>query len=533
MPKRYFHRYNKDLQLESYDHIIIGSGMAGLTLAASLAHFGETSLILEKHHKPGGFTHSFKRKLGYQWDVGVHYVGGLGKNRQLSNIFNFLSNDELEWESLGDVYDVIRVGNDSYDFVSGKKKHIAKLKEYFPEEEKAIDQYFEIIFESIQANQNFFLEKVFPPFLSKAVGGRMNNKFLSYSRKTTYEVMKSITDNERLITVLCAQCGDYGLPPRKSSFAIHAMIVNHFIFGAYYPKGGADRIAHYISKKIEAQGCKVYVNAGVDEIVVKDDQVAGVKIGDRFVAAKSVISTVGVNNTFKHLMSAELSEKCGYSLKNVKASTGHLCLYLGLDQSDEELGLPKHNIWSYEHDNIDQVLDEITTANAGQKFAYLSFPSAKDSEWQEKHPHKATIQALSLGKFEWFEKFQDQTVMKREEAYDAMKKEFEESMLKKLIELYPQIEGHIVVSEVSTPLSTQTYCNYEHGEIYGIDHTPERFDLPILRVQTKIKGLRLAGQDIVTAGVGGALMSGILCAASILKFRTLRLFKEIARFQKA
>ncbi|MFT5072561.1 MAG: all-trans-retinol 13,14-reductase, partial [Chitinophagales bacterium] len=120
MPKRYFHRYNKDLQLESYDHIIIGSGMAGLTLAASLAHFGETSLILEKHHKPGGFTHSFKRKLGYQWDVGVHYVGGLGKNRQLSNIFNFLSNDELEWESLGDVYDVIRVGNDSYDFVSGK-----------------------------------------------------------------------------------------------------------------------------------------------------------------------------------------------------------------------------------------------------------------------------------------------------------------------------------------------------------------------------------------------------------------------------
>ena len=31
-------------------------------------------LVLEKHYEAGGYTHVFKRK-GYEWDVGVHYIG--------------------------------------------------------------------------------------------------------------------------------------------------------------------------------------------------------------------------------------------------------------------------------------------------------------------------------------------------------------------------------------------------------------------------------------------------------------------------
>ena len=35
-------------------------------------------LVLEQHYVPGGFTHMFKRP-GYEWDVGVHYVGEMGE----------------------------------------------------------------------------------------------------------------------------------------------------------------------------------------------------------------------------------------------------------------------------------------------------------------------------------------------------------------------------------------------------------------------------------------------------------------------
>ena len=64
-------RYTDDIQEEKFDVIIIGSGMSGLTTAALLAQHGQNVLVLEKHFKAGGFTHTFKRK-NYEWDVGIH-----------------------------------------------------------------------------------------------------------------------------------------------------------------------------------------------------------------------------------------------------------------------------------------------------------------------------------------------------------------------------------------------------------------------------------------------------------------------------
>lgn len=59
----------------SYDIIVIGSGIAGLTAGALLAKAGKKVIILEKHNRPGGYTQSFKRK-GYHFDSSVHFTGG-------------------------------------------------------------------------------------------------------------------------------------------------------------------------------------------------------------------------------------------------------------------------------------------------------------------------------------------------------------------------------------------------------------------------------------------------------------------------
>ena len=58
----------------SFDAIIIGSGIGGLGTAALLARHGMKALVLERHYVPGGLTHTFHRK-GYEWDVGLHYLG--------------------------------------------------------------------------------------------------------------------------------------------------------------------------------------------------------------------------------------------------------------------------------------------------------------------------------------------------------------------------------------------------------------------------------------------------------------------------
>ena len=55
-------KYSKDNIKEHYDVIIIGSGISGLCCAALLSMEGKRVLVLEKHFKIGGYTHTFKRK---------------------------------------------------------------------------------------------------------------------------------------------------------------------------------------------------------------------------------------------------------------------------------------------------------------------------------------------------------------------------------------------------------------------------------------------------------------------------------------
>ena len=77
--------YKKKIELqETYDSIIIGSGMGSLTTAAILAKQGHKVLVLERHYEPGGFTHTFKRK-GYEWDVGIHYIGEVQRENSTSS----------------------------------------------------------------------------------------------------------------------------------------------------------------------------------------------------------------------------------------------------------------------------------------------------------------------------------------------------------------------------------------------------------------------------------------------------------------
>ena len=59
--------------------------------------------------------------------------------------------------------------------------------------------------------------------------------------------------------------------PGEGSFAMHAILANHYLFGASYPRGGASEIAFHIIPVIEKAGGKVLVRATVSKILVDEN----------------------------------------------------------------------------------------------------------------------------------------------------------------------------------------------------------------------------------------------------------------------
>jgi all-trans-retinol 13,14-reductase len=363
----------------------------------------------------------------------------------------------------------------------------------------------------------FFSERSMPVWVSSIFGKMMKKGFLKYSSRTTYDVLRELTSDDKLISVLCAQCGNYGLPPRKSSFAIHAVVVDHYLEGGSYPVGGSGSIHKYMVDTLEKNNGRIALKADVKEILIEKGKAFGVlmKNGDRILAGK-ILSNAGVHNTFNHLIADE-TKGLRASLNAIRPSTAHVCLYLGLDGSDKELNLPRNNFWIYDEYGFDEGYERhLQSPGSRVPLVYISFPSAKDPDWAEKHPGMSTIQVMAACPYEWVERWEESKWKKRGDAYDAFKAAYVEQLLEKLYTVIPQARGRIAQQELSSPLSTRHFSNYSRGEIYGMEHTPLRFDNLNLRAHTPYKNLFLAGQDIITVGVGGALFSGVIASTRML-----------------
>ena len=214
--------YKQHPPTETFDAIVIGSGIGGLTAAALLArHAGKKVLVLERHYAAGGFTHVFHRR-NYEWDVGVHYIGQVNGAQAPARVaFDNLTEGRLRWNPMPDVYDRIIIAGRKYDFPSGMERFRERMKQYFPGDVAAIDGYIAAVCAAVAASGMFFASKAIPAPISRLVGPLMTRRFFRYSDQTTAQVLNALTRNQELIAVLTGQWGDYGLPPAHSLSLIH------------------------------------------------------------------------------------------------------------------------------------------------------------------------------------------------------------------------------------------------------------------------------------------------------------------------
>jgi all-trans-retinol 13,14-reductase len=528
--------YKRAQLAECWDAIVVGSGIGGLTAAVLLAvHGGKRVLVLERHYEVGGFTHTFHRP-GYEWDVGLHYVGQVhDPHSPVRLAFDHVTAGRVQWQAMPEIYDRFIIDGHTFDFVAGLERFRESMKRSFPQEARGIDQYIAAVQACNRMSRFYYAEKAIPAPAAVVLGGLMRAPYLRWARRTTREVLERFSRNRELMGVLTGQWGDYGLPPARSSFAVHATIAEHYFTGGSYPAGGASTIATAIVAEIERHGGSVVSSAEVACILVKDAKAVGVRMNDgRELRAAMVLSDAGAANTFERLVPQELTalDSLRSQLQRLQPSTAHLCLYVGLSQSDATLGLRGTNLWiypSFDHDaNVERFERDI---DSPFPVVYVSFPSAKDPDFQRRHPGKATVEAITMLPYETFARWEGTRWKRRGDEYDALKRQLSSRLLAELARHVPSVVGHIAHAELSTPVTTRHFMNYRHGEIYGIACTPQRFALRGLGARTPVRGLYLTGQDVSTLGIVGALYGGIISASVALGKNLLSAVSKSGRYE--
>jgi all-trans-retinol 13,14-reductase len=272
---------------------------------------------------------------------------------------------------------------------------------------------------------------------------------------------------------------------------------------------------------IERSGGKIVVNAEVAEILLEHKTAIGVRMVDgRELQAPIVVSDAGARNTFERFLSSNEGHhrRVADQIRRIPPSQAHLCLYVGVKETAASLGIAGTNIWVHPTPDHDANLTRFASdPKAAFPSVYISFPSAKDPDFERRHPGRATVEVVTFVPYQWFERWQESGWRRRGSDYDAFKKQLADRLQEELIRQVPVLAGKIDYAELSTPLSTSHFMNYQQGEMYGLSGTPERFRLRCLTPMTPIRQLYLTGQDVTSLGVTGALFGGVLTASAILK----------------
>jgi all-trans-retinol 13,14-reductase len=503
----------------SFDAIVIGSGIGGLAFAAIMAKLRNWRvLVLERHFKVGGFTHTFSRPGGWTWDVGVHYVGEMGHGMMGRRLFDYISDGQVDWSPLPDVYDVFAYPDLTLRVPKGRANFERALTDAFPGEKESISRYFRDIKRAVNWFSRHIMATVTPRPISVVVKA-INRATEHHSLQTTQHYLETHFNDPRLRAVLASQWADYGLPPSRSAFVVHAVIVNHYLQGAWYPAGGAGEIPKAVSSVIHRAGGELLVGHEVTKIILENGKAVGVEVEIRKgmrqrcveFRAPVIVSDAGAWNTFKRFLPKE-AVSFSAELETLPEGMEAVELFLGLKRDPREMGFKGENYWifaSFDHDRM--CAGGNNALNGQASMAYLSFPSLKDPRAQN---HTAEI--VAPFSFQTLEAFRGEPWRRRGTEYASAKNRITESLLALVEKQHPGFRQLIAYAELATPLTFEHFAGSPSGTIYGYPATPDRFRKKWLQAKTSIPNLYLTGTDAGLLGIMGAFMGGVATASALL-----------------
>ena len=507
-----------------WDAIVVGSGLGGLTTAAYLATNGLRTLVLEKHYLAGGNAHVFRRKQLFEFDVGVHYLGDCGPDGLIPTVLRGVGLDgKIEFLEMDpDGFDTLMFPGLTIRVPKGWDRYRERLVAALPDDETGIHRCLD----TLQAVVSDFA-KMKLPVAPEDVPRLMQEAphFMQWGMRSLGELFDDCGLGQKARAVLAAESGTYALPPSRAPVIMQAVLMDHYLKGAYYPTGGGQVLPAHLVDVVRSHGGEVRTRAGVQRILVEDGAAAGVRLttGEEF-RAPVVVSNADLKRTFLEMIGEEhLSPQTVARVRRYRMSLPLFCVYLGLD-IDLRDRIPNTNyLYSSSFDTEGLYRDCFEGRVPSDLSLFITVASVKD-------PHTETIAPKGYSSLEimtlvpadyplWGiekgpaagEKYH------RNPRYQAMKQRLTEALVDGAEQVIPGIKEHIVWQEAATPVSHEHFTFSTGGTSYGIDLAVDQFGPNRPLPKTEIKGLFLAGASTVFAhGIAGTMRGGVGTASAVL-----------------
>lgn len=478
-----------------YDHLVVGSGVSGLTAALLLGLNGRSVLLIEKAPQIGGSLARFELN-GVPFDTGFHFTGGFSKGGLLDDMLVVLGLRDaihpvfLDAERANRF--VFEEDGRSVEFPGSHQLLVQKLSAEFPEDRAAVEQYFQMVERVRQQTQTMDIRHI------HAAPEPMDEDFVSLQM-----VLDGLTDNAQLKAVLCGFAMCYGTPPSEISFAAHCRMCH----GLYESVARVDRGGQaFIDAFQDAfAGLDIDIACGteIEECLDLDDRTIGrvrLSSGEE-VEFDSCLFTINPHDILRILPDEKLSRGFVNRVDGFKASAGFFTLFA--TNAEEN---PDDQIVSlFPSTDVSAMLD----SGSDDESAIVIMRSREMVNGKPCNTVTAFEPCFENKTAAW----QDSKLRKRPEDYYEWKKRKTERMCERIEKYFPELGRNMTVLDSASPLTFRDYLHSPEGSAYGIKQKVGQFNL-IGRLPWR--NMFAAGQSALLPGVVGAMMSSFVVVRSLL-----------------
>ena len=464
---------------------IVGSGIAAIATSIRLVNKGNSVVIIESNDKPGGKLTSFKSG-DYFFDAGPSLFT---MPTLINEIYNEVEIDMRKYFQYQQLDKTCHYFYEDGTIIHGKTdlhQYAQEIKDKLNVPKQKVIDYLNHSKQIYELTSYLFLQKsLHKPrtYFDKRIFRTLFNIQKLNLNKTMNEVNQKKLQHPKLVQLFNRFATYNGSNPYQAPAVLNIIPHLEHNQGTYFPKGGMRAITNSLYQLSIDLGVTYKFNETVDQILIKDKKVIGLKTQKQDYQFDRIVSNMDIYPTYKKLLS---NHKPPHKILNQPRSSSALIFYWGIKKEFKQLDL--HNIFFTEdyHQEFKSIFEEKTIYHDPTIYINIS------SKYNKTDAPK--------GCENWFVMINVPNNIGQN--WDELIKKSKKNILQKLTRMLKQpIEKLIETEEILDPRKIESKTSSYQGALYGASSNNKMAAfLRHKNFSSKIKGLYFVGGSVHPGG---------------------------------